>query len=444
MTIPPEAPEPPTTESAPAGSDPSPRPSRDQLRNLGALRRTTSTAPEGRHIAGVAGGIARHLDVDPLLVRVLLVVSVFFGGAGAIVYVAAWLFAPEDGHEDGFVPVGPPTRNLLLWVATGVATLSLLGDALGDTNIPWFWLLVLGIAAVWWLNRDKKKTAAPSNAPGYQNDPGDPGDPGNPGNPGNPHTAVFPVQPSPMPAPWTSVPPQMQLPRRPKPPLLFGPAIATAALVAGLLGLADVANWFPVSSSAYPAAVTAVFGAFLVLGAFWGRAGGLIALALVSLLVLAGTTAVSMVGHTGLQFTTPVDAQPQTVAELEETYSFSVGAARIDLGELDADTLDGERVEIRGEVGEITVIVPDDASIAVDARITGPGEAEVFETTAGDIDGAHLERTLEANANTSSEGEDPEADLHITAMTDVGAIKIFRESDPRAEDVRDAIERSIR
>lgn len=442
MTIPPEAPEPPTTESAPAGSDPSPRPSRDQLRNLGALRRTTSTAPEGRHIAGVAGGIARHLDVDPLLVRVLLVVSVFFGGAGAIVYVAAWLLAPEDGQEDGFMPVGPPTRNLLLWVATGIATLSLLGDALGDTNIPWFWLLVLGVVAVWWINRDKKKAATPPNAPGYQNDPDAPRDSGDPGNPG---TAVFTAQPSPMPAPWTSVPPQMQLPRRrPKPPLLFGPALATAALVAGLLGLADVAGWFHVSASAYPAAVTAVFGAFLVLGAFWGRAGGLIALGLVSLLVLAGTTAVSMVGRTGLQLTAPVDAQPQTVAELQETYSFSVGEARIDLGELDGDTLDGQRVEIRGEVGEITVIVPDDASVAVDARVTGPGEAKVFETSVGDIDGAHLERTLEANANTSSEGEDPEADLHISALTDVGAIKVFRESDPRAEAVRDAIERSIR
>nr|WP_246321610.1 PspC domain-containing protein [Nocardioides panzhihuensis] len=405
------------------------------------MRRTSSTAPEGRHIAGVAGGIARHLDVDPLLVRILLVVSVFFGGAGAIVYVAAWLLAPEDGHEDGFMPVGPPTRNLLLWVATGIATLSLLGDALGDTNIPWFWLLVLGIVAVWWINRDKKKTGTPPNAPHYPNDPGDPG---TAADPGNPNTAVLPVQPSPMPAPWTSVPPQIHLPRRPKSPLLFGPAIATAALVAGLLGLADVANWFPVSGSAYPAAVTAVFGAFLVLGAFWGRAGGLIALGLASLLVLAGTTAFSMVDRTGLQFTRPLDAQPQTVAELEETYSFSVGAARIDLGELDADTLDGERVEIRGEVGEITVIVPYDASVAVDARITGPGEAKVFETTAGDIDGAHLERTLEANANTSSKGEDPEADLHITAFTEVGAINIFRESDPKAEDVRDAIERSIR
>lgn len=425
MTIPPEAPEPPTTESASAGPDPSPRPSRDKLRNLGALRRTTSTAPEGRHIAGVAGGIARHLDVDPLLVRILLVVSVFFGGAGAIVYVAAWLLAPEDGAEDGFMPVGPPTRNLLLWIATGVATISLLGEAVGDTNIPWFWLLVLAGAGAWWFSRDKKRGTPPTT-------------------PGNPITTVPAGQTMPMPAPWTSVPPQVRLPRKPKPPLLFGPAIATAALVAGLLGLADVANWFPVSGSAYPAALTAVFGAFLVLGAFWGRAGGLIAMGLLSVLVLAGTTAVSMVGRTDLQFTTPVDAQPQTVAELEEAYTFSVGAARIDLGELDADTLNGERVEIRGEVGEITVIVPDDASVAVDARITGPGEVKVFETTAGDIDGAHVERTLEADAKASSKGEDPEADLHITALTDVGGIKIFRESDPRAEDVRDAIERSIR
>jgi phage shock protein PspC (stress-responsive transcriptional regulator) len=414
VTIPPEAHE-----------SPSPRPSRDQLRNLGALRRTASTAPEGRHIAGVAGGIARHLDVDPLLVRILLVVSVFFGGAGAIVYVAAWLLAPEDGAEDGLMPVGPPTRNLLLWIATGVATLSLLGDVFGETNIPWFWLLVLAGAAVWWFSRNKKSSTPPSAQ-------------------GNPSTAVPAGQTSFMPAPWTSVPPHMRLPRRPKPPLLFGPAIATAALVAGLLGLADVADWFPVSDSAYPAAVTAVFGAFLVLGAFWGRAGGLIALGLVSLLVLAGTTAASMVDRTDLQFTRPVDAQPQTVAELEETYTFSVGEARIDLGELDAETLGGERVEIRGEVGEITVIVPDDATVAVDAQITGPGEVKVFETTAGDIDGAHVERTLEANANTSVKGEDPDADLHVTAFTDVGGIKIFRESDPRAEDARDAIERSIR
>ena len=70
-----------------------PRVSRDDLTDLSRLRRTVG--PD-RKIAGVAGGLARHLDVDPLLVRVLLVVLSIFGGAGLVLYLALWLFVPED------------------------------------------------------------------------------------------------------------------------------------------------------------------------------------------------------------------------------------------------------------------------------------------------------------------------------------------------------------
>ncbi len=52
-----------------------------------------------RKVAGVAGGLARHLDIDPLILRVAFVVLVFFGGAGLILYGAGWLLVPEDGAE---------------------------------------------------------------------------------------------------------------------------------------------------------------------------------------------------------------------------------------------------------------------------------------------------------------------------------------------------------
>jgi phage shock protein PspC (stress-responsive transcriptional regulator) len=62
---------------------------------------TTSTGPrplyrepEDRMIAGVCGGVAKHLGVDPLIVRLSAVALAFAGGAGLVAYLAAWLLAP--------------------------------------------------------------------------------------------------------------------------------------------------------------------------------------------------------------------------------------------------------------------------------------------------------------------------------------------------------------
>jgi phage shock protein PspC (stress-responsive transcriptional regulator) len=50
-------------------------------------------------LAGVAGGIARYLNADVTLVRVLIAALVLFTGAGAVLYVAAWLLIPADGED---------------------------------------------------------------------------------------------------------------------------------------------------------------------------------------------------------------------------------------------------------------------------------------------------------------------------------------------------------
>ncbi len=45
-------------------------------------------------IAGVASGLARYFDIDPVIVRVLFIVAVFFNGLGILAYIVLWLVVP--------------------------------------------------------------------------------------------------------------------------------------------------------------------------------------------------------------------------------------------------------------------------------------------------------------------------------------------------------------
>jgi phage shock protein PspC (stress-responsive transcriptional regulator) len=62
--------------------------------------RSLRRSGDDRMLAGVAGGIARYLDTDVTLVRVIMAALVLFTGAGAAaLYVAAWLLIPADGDD---------------------------------------------------------------------------------------------------------------------------------------------------------------------------------------------------------------------------------------------------------------------------------------------------------------------------------------------------------
>ncbi len=62
----------------------------------GQLRRSG----DDKILAGVAGGLARYLGADVTLVRVIIAALVLFTGAGAALYLAAWLLIPADGDEE--------------------------------------------------------------------------------------------------------------------------------------------------------------------------------------------------------------------------------------------------------------------------------------------------------------------------------------------------------
>ena len=62
----------------------------------GQLRRSG----DDRMLAGVAGGIARYLNADVTLVRVIIAALALFTGVGTALYIAAWLLIPEDGDDE--------------------------------------------------------------------------------------------------------------------------------------------------------------------------------------------------------------------------------------------------------------------------------------------------------------------------------------------------------
>lgn len=47
-------------------------------------------------LAGVAGGIAEHFGVDPLIIRILFIALVVAGGGGFLIYFLLWFLVPKN------------------------------------------------------------------------------------------------------------------------------------------------------------------------------------------------------------------------------------------------------------------------------------------------------------------------------------------------------------
>ena len=51
---------------------------------------------DDRMIAGVCSGIARRFNIEPTIVRILFVASLFLPGPQILIYAAAWLLMPDE------------------------------------------------------------------------------------------------------------------------------------------------------------------------------------------------------------------------------------------------------------------------------------------------------------------------------------------------------------
>ncbi|WP_432476835.1 PspC domain-containing protein [Nocardioides sp. GXQ0305] len=365
-TTPPEAPHEPRPEKQGPDQhgDSGPRTSRDEMRDLGRLRRSVTD----RKVAGVAGGLARHLDIDPVILRVAFVVLTFFGGAGLILYGAAWALVPEEDRDRAAVDLDERSRTVALVALTVIAALALVGDSWGGGFwFPWPLIVVAAVVGVVWLAVGSRGRPVPPPQPEVDPETG---------------------EPLPAAASWTGgptestsyAPPRRARDPRKRGPLLFWFTLALIAFALGVLGVVDLAG-VPVADSAYAALAVGVTGVMLLVGSVMGRAGGLILIGLVASTALVGTTVADRWDGDH------VEVNPTSAAEVQDSYDIERGDLVLDLTDVsDLDELDGRTISLTGEAGRLEVVLPDEVDADVEATMEGPGGYDLFGAQGGGID----------------------------------------------------------
>ncbi|GAB3655511.1 hypothetical protein GCM10027596_08630 [Nocardioides korecus] len=353
---------------------PGPRVTGDQARDVARLRRSRSD----RYVAGVAGGLGRHLDVDPTVIRVLLAVLTLFGGAGVLVYAAVWLFVPEDDSDRAPIEVGPDTRRVILVVAAALALMIVFGSPFldggwgGSFPLPLVVLALVGVVVLTRRQRRDRRVAGPTGAA-----------------PPSPYPSARPFVGDPGQAPPAWVPPTTPAhvpPPRPRRtgPVLFWPTLALIAIALGTLGIVDASSSVPVS--AYAALALAVTGLALLVGAFVGRPGGLIALGLVTAATLVVVSAVGAATG-GATRDEDVRIAPSSAAGLQDRYDIGTGTIVVDLsGIRDVAALDGRALRVRATAGEVRVVLPPGVNSEVAARVRYAGQVDLGSSSRGGFD----------------------------------------------------------
>jgi phage shock protein C len=107
-----------------------------------------------RVIAGVCGGVGRYLGVDPVLLRIALIILALANGLGVIAYVICWVAIPEEGPDEPSVPAPQgrwETGRLVLGGSLVVLGLVLLLDRLAPDLDELFWpvaVVAVGVAVM--------------------------------------------------------------------------------------------------------------------------------------------------------------------------------------------------------------------------------------------------------------------------------------------------------
>jgi phage shock protein PspC (stress-responsive transcriptional regulator) len=143
--------------------------------NTPARRLTRSR--DDRFIGGVAAGIGRFLNVDPAIVRIGFVISIIFGGVGALAYLILLAAIPIDGDPNEPTPKLEGSRRK--WVIGGTVALGVLtllsirgvgigGWLFGFAEGFWFGALIWAIAiggVIWSLRQARSEDENPEKVP---------------------------------------------------------------------------------------------------------------------------------------------------------------------------------------------------------------------------------------------------------------------------------------
>ncbi|HWL33764.1 MAG TPA: PspC domain-containing protein [Gaiellaceae bacterium] len=346
---------------------------------------------EGRWLGGVAAGLGRYFDVNPLIYRIAFAALALAGGTGLLLYLAAYLVIPGEHDEESIAVEALRGHREHPWLLVGVGLLAFgalfaLSEARfwpGTGNV-WLAAVLAGGALVWWhvSNRDRPQRAE------------------------SPSPVASPAAETTRRAP--------AVPRPPKRPSLFAPVLGALLAAAGLFGLLAVLDVYDVDLAAALAAGVAIVGVAIAVGAATQRrVGGLVVLGLLLLAAFgaAAVTPVSVSSGIGEKV-----ERPLVVSAVQPSYELGVGELDLDLGSVNLRP-GTTSVDASVGVGQLLVTVPEDVAVEVDAH-AGVGEVNIF--------GARDEG-VDADRTVTIPGSTPDAPvLEIEADIGFGYIEVRR------------------
>lgn len=192
--------------------------------------------------------------------------------------------------------------------------------------------------------------------------------------------------------------------------------VSAAAVAVGALAVSD-ATWADVPPATYVATALAVVGLGLLLGTWWGRSRGLIALGIALSVALVPAVAVDRLGFEG----TDATFRPTTLAELPTgTQDHGAGSVRYDLSGLDFASADAESLSVDMGVGELLVIVPPNVDVEVNGDV-GVGELRAF----GQMSGGFGQETRVIDVGGDGKGG---GSLALNLDLGVGSLEVRREA----------------
>lgn len=363
----------------------------------------------GRLLAGVAMGIARHLHVDVTLVRIGFVVLAFTGGAGIIAYVAGWVLLPEEADDATAPPPRWEQRGASFWV--GVVLLVIASVVLVEHTTPFghgvgtpLVLIAVGVA-LWKVSQDRADRDRDGVPVSDTTAPAPPD--------GDAVAATAPIPavaapPSPAPPAPTWTPP----PSRPR-SVLGRLTVALALAAVGVGAALDQAGELSFTLADALTTALAVVGLGLVVGTWFGRARGLIA---VGLLLLPVVVAAHVLEDADVPFRAGAGDRFHHVAapgDLAPRYELGAGLLQLDLTMLDAPG-DDLATDVRLGAGEVELLVREGTGVVVDADV-GYGAMDLPE---GEVFGPQLHDRVVLTA------ADGGPTVHFDVRVGVGALSV--------------------
>ncbi|MBM7496553.1 PspC domain-containing protein [Oerskovia paurometabola] len=246
-------------QSGGPSSGPSGGPSSGMDGFFDTVRRIGISRSEDRWVGGVAGGVADRFGIDPLIVRGILVVSVFLTGAGLVLYGLAWALLPES--RDGRIHLQQAIRGDFDVAMLGAAATTIVGLSWNNGWLSWWhfaglewlngllWTAAVVVVIVLVVNRrsDYRRYAANRATGQNAQHPGGPVPPKQP-YPAQPFTGA-PAQQGPPPQGWQQPRPPYGAPAPGAQP---APGVTYPAAPAAPSGPAYTAS-APVPPPGYPA-----------------------------------------------------------------------------------------------------------------------------------------------------------------------------------------------